>query len=526
MSEFPVHVVWFKRDLRVRDHAPLAAAARAGRVLPLYIVEPAVVGAADVDAMHYRFVRHGLVELREALAALGQPLVVRHGDAVEVLRALHAETGFTVIHAHEETGNAITFARDRAVAAWAREVGVALHEMPQTGVVRGLRSRDGWSAIWAKRMRAPIVAAPERLDGVTGVAVGEIPDAAALGLDDLHPAAAARDQRQRGGALAAHDTLASFLAERGRNYHREMSAPGTAWHACSRLSPYLAAGNVSMREVVQAARADSDIPKRAVSAFTSRLHWHCHFMQKLESQPSIETQCFNPAYEGLREGGNAAPLYEAWQTGRTGYPFVDACMRSLQATGWINFRMRAMLVSFAAYDLWLDWRLFRDFLARQFIDYEPGIHVSQIQMQSGTTGINTPRMYNPVKQGWDHDPDGDFIRRWVPELANVPAPFVHEPWKLAPIEAEAAGLTLGVDYPERVVDHAESVREARQRIGAVRRSPEHREQAAAVFERHGSRKTRRDRMSGKAYRQRRVAGSDAPRFDAPGDDDGQLGLFD
>ncbi|MEO0616147.1 MAG: deoxyribodipyrimidine photo-lyase [Pseudomonadota bacterium] len=522
----PVQLVWFKRDLRIKDHAPLVAAALAGRVLPLYVVEPDIIGAADYDAMHYRFVRDGLVELRAALAELGQPLVVRVGEAVEVLRALHEQTRFEVIHTHEETGNALTYARDIAVLDWARAVNVRVCETPQTGVVRRLGSRNGWSAIWGKRMKLPVLNAPDVLAGLSGVDAGRIPDAQALGLQDLHPAVSARQQRQRGGAAEAHATLQSFLAERGQRYHREMSAPGTAWRSCSRLSAYLATGAISMREVVQRARADERLPRRAASAFMSRLHWHCHFMQKLESQPSIEHRCFNAAYEGLRNGGNAESLYEAWCTGRTGFPFVDACMRSLQATGWINFRMRAMLVSFAAYDLWLDWRLFRDVLARQFIDYEPGIHISQIQMQSGTTGINTPRMYNPIKQGWDHDANGDFIRRWVPELANVPAPFVHEPWKLTPMEAEAAGLALGVDYPERVVDHAASVREARQRIGAVRRSAEHRGEAERVFEQHGSRKSSRDRMSNGTYRKRRTGGSDAPRFDAPNEDDNQRDLFD
>lgn len=522
----PIHLVWFKRDLRVTDHVPLVAAARTGRVLPLFIVEPDIIGAADYDAMHYRFLREALVELRAALAERGQPLIVRIGEAVSVMRALHQQTRFEAIHAHEETGNALTYARDQAVLDWAQATNVTVYETPQTGVVRRLGSRNGWSAMWGKRMKAPQLDAPTAMAGLSDLDAGTIPDAQALGLRDLHPAVDVREQTQRGGSTQARATLESFFDARGHRYHREMSAPGTAWQSCSRLSAYLATGAISMREVVQRSRTDDRLPRRASSAFVSRLHWHCHFMQKLESQPSIEHQCFNAAYEGLRDGGNAESLYEAWRTGRTGYPFVDACMRSLQTTGWINFRMRAMLVSFAAYDLWLDWRLFRDFLARQFIDYEPGIHISQIQMQSGTTGINTPRMYNPIKQGWDHDANGDFIRRWVPELANVPAPFVHEPWKLTPMEAEAAGVTLGVDYPERVVDHAISVREARKRIGAVRRSPEHRAEAARVFEQHGSRKRARDRMSNTSYRERRTSGSDAPRFDTPGEDDNQLGLFD
>ena len=178
-----------------------------------------------------------------------------------------------------------------------------------------------------------------------------------------------------------------------------------------------------MREVVQASRTLSG---RGVSSFGSRLHWHCHFIQKLESEPAIEFHDFHPFMRGIRPMDSER--FQAWTEGRTGVPFVDACMRALLAHGWINFRMRAMLMSFASYHLWLPWRESGLHLARQFVDYEPGIHWSQCQMQSGSTAINTIRIYNPVKQGQDHDPNGCFIREWCPELASLPDVYLHEPW--------------------------------------------------------------------------------------------------
>ncbi|MEN7341551.1 MAG: deoxyribodipyrimidine photo-lyase [Pseudomonadota bacterium] len=523
MSNRNVQIVWYKRDLRIRDHAPLNRAALAGDVLPLYIVEPAILSADDMDAMHFEFIRDCLESLRESLTALGAPLIVKTGEAVAVFESLAQRFEITAIHCHEETGNALTFARDKSVLQWARARGIDIHEVPNNGVVRRLGSRDGWASIWAQRMHQDPVEPPGDLSAVA-IEVDEIPDARSLNLCHLHPAVEKRQQTQIGGEGAAWQTLESFVAERGHRYQREISAPAIARRSCSRLSPYIAYGVLSIRQIVDYV-GRSNFTGRPASAFISRLHWHCHFIQKLESEPDIEFRCFNPLYETLRGAPDPKKLI-AWQQGRTGYPFVDACIRSLQNSGWINFRMRAMLTSFAAYDLWLDWRSFRDFLARQFIDYEPGIHISQLQMQSGVTGINTPRMYNPVKQGYDHDPAGEFIREWVPELANVPTLFIHEPWKMSPLEIAETGMQPGTHYPMPIVDHQQAIRHARAAIAKVRNSDAHGSQADAVFVKHGSRKRSGDRQSASAYRQRRGKGQDGRRFDRPAADHGQLSLFE
>jgi deoxyribodipyrimidine photo-lyase len=278
-----------------------------------------------------------------------------------------------------------------------------------------------------------------------------------------------------------------------------MSSPVTAYDACSRLSAPFAYGCLSMREAAQAAKAAQQAVRAApgsgggwgaaLNAFVGRLHWHCHFIQKLEDRPESEWRNVHSGYDGMREDAFDRALFEAWRDGRTGLPFVDACMRALAATGWINFRMRAMLTAVASYHLWLHWREPGEHLARLFTDYEPGIHWSQMQMQSGTTGINTVRIYNPVKQGFDHDPDGRFVRTWVPELARVPTRHVHTPWTMDRAEQAAAGCVVGRDYPEPVVDHQAAAKRAREGIWAVRRSPEFRAEADAIQQRHGSRKS-------------------------------------
>jgi deoxyribodipyrimidine photo-lyase len=500
-----LHLVWFKRDLRLHDHAPLAAAARQGPVLGVYLFEPAVFGAPDADAQHLGFVVDCVAELRARLRRRGSELLLRTGDAVEQLDRLVHALPVSALWAHEETGNAITYARDRRVRAWARARGLPFHEWPSGGVVRRLASRDGWAEHWASVVRAPAVRPPVRFaplpwtDGAAGVVApppGELPSAEALGVRTHAP----RAHTLRGGERAAHAMLASFLETRGVDYRRAMSSPVTAFDACSRVSPYLAFGALSGRQAWQAAqrraaelRTTPQADERwrgSLQSFTARLAWRDHFIQKLESEPRIEYEPFARAYTMLRPATPDPERLAAWIEGRTGYPFVDACMRALRAEGWLNFRMRAMLVSFASYHLWLPWQATAVALAPHFLDYEPGIHYSQFQMQSGTTGINTVRVYNPYKQSREQDPTGAFIRRWVPELAGVADDDVHAPHEMPGLVAQLSGLRLGRDYPHPIVDHATAYEQAMARLYAVRQTAAARREAQAVFARHGSRQRR------------------------------------
>ncbi|WP_156255778.1 FAD-binding domain-containing protein, partial [Sandarakinorhabdus oryzae] len=365
----------------------------------------------------------------------------------------------------------------KAVRRWARAAGVPVREAQQHGVWRAHGNRDGWAARWEGLMRSPRLPAPASIR-MAGVASDALPDAAMLGL------APDPCQRQPGGRREGLKLLRSFLADRGRPYRAAMSAPDSGAEHCSRLSPHLALGTISMREAFQAALAARQRWKDAgdtrftgsIDSFISRLHWHCHFIQKLEDAPWLEARCLHPAYAALPAHDDMR--LAAWLAGRTGWPFVDACMRSLYTTGWLNFRMRAMVMAVASYHLRLDWRQSGAGLARLFTDYEPGIHWPQVQMQSGTTGTNIPRIYNPIKQGHDQDPDGAFIRRWLPELAHLPTPFVHEPWL----------AEMPLDYPAPLVDHEQAAREARAAITAIRRDPAHAGPARAIVQRHGSRK--------------------------------------
>ena len=471
-------LVWFKRDLRIRDHAPLVAAQMHDRAHALFVIEPEWLNSAECDAQHVTFTLDCLQALQANLAKLNLGLTVYVGDALSALNAVRQQFPFTHLLGHEETGSGWTYQRDIAVGGWCQQHSVVWQEWSQTGVVRRLKSRFGWARQWSVRMDSE----PAVLQGGFAPIPGALNHCHASTLPSLQQLGMQPHGRniQAAGEAAAWDSLNSFFDSRGHDYRRAMSSPLSAADSCSRLSAHLAFGTISMRSVHHAteaaigqARGVGDAHKaQALRSFSSRLRWHCHFMQKLEDEPGIEFRNFARVCDGLRPGDEVGAAmsprdqanFEAWCAGSTGFPMVDACMRSLRATGWLNFRMRAMLVSFASYHLWLHWRGTGIFLARQFLDFEPGIHWSQMQMQSGTTGINTLRIYSPTKQALDQDPSGEFVRRWIPEYGSDA-------------------------YPAPIVDERAAMKHAKDRMYGLRATPLAQAQADAVQQKHGSRKS-------------------------------------
>ncbi len=470
----------------MQDHLALTRASEHGPVLPLYIAEPELWAQPDASGRQWEFIAECLTELRAELAHLGQPLILRTGEVIPVLETLRQEHGAFHLWSHEETGNGWTYARDLKLAAWMKQAGLRWTELQDEGVFRRMKTREGWARNWDNFMAQQVTEPPRALLPLPHIPLGNIPSASDLGLKaDPCP------HRQKGGRETGLDTLYSFLHERGQPYRRAMSSPSLGAVHCSRLSPYLAWGALSLREVTQSTWArqrelkainQRDGWRGSMSSFVGRLHWRNHFMQKLEDEPRIEFKNLHSAYDGLRPKDADPIILSAWETGETGLPFVDACMRSLNATGWLNFRMRAMLAAVSSYHLWQDWQRPGRHLARQFTDYEPGIHWSQMQMQSGTTGINTPRIYNPVKQGYDQDPSGEFVRKWVPELGGIPEEFIQEPWRW-----DGGGTILGRAYPWPIIDHKDAAKTARQKIWAVRKTPKFKDTASGIVEKHASR---------------------------------------
>jgi deoxyribodipyrimidine photo-lyase len=478
---------WFKRDLRLADNAPLQKAHASGLpVLHIFLLEPLFKNHPAWSLRHWQAQYASALELQKRLAAQQQILLILHGSAADIFRALHRHLPLKAVYSHQETDVAASYQRDKYLKQTFTEWGLPWHEFVMNGVFRGRQNRHKWDEDWRRFMQAPKAQVKFLTpSGVDSTALEELEQQFAL------PPALKKELEQYPSAFqpvgerAAQERLNYFLQGNYYNYSRHISKPSASRISLSRLSVYLAWGNLSLRQVYQAARAtyENSTAKNALRNFISRLHWHSHFVQKFEMEHSMEQRSINRGFKEL-EKPLKPHLVEAWQKGKTGYPLVDASMRALHQTGYINFRMRALLVSFFCHHLWQPWQAGVHFLGQQFLDYIPGIHYPQFQMQAGVTGINTFRIYNPVKQSQDHDPKADFISTYLPELDELPLAQKAMPWELSALEQGFYNFNLGETYPAPIVEHKTAAAFAKQKLFAAKKWPQVKKESLRILTKH------------------------------------------
>jgi deoxyribodipyrimidine photo-lyase len=477
-----IHVVWFKRDLRLQDNEAIKnALASNKRVLFLYVFENSLIDDPHYDERHWNFIKQSILDLNADLKKYNTQVLCVQTEVVNAFNQIFNSYKVDTVFSHQETGLLITYNRDKEFTRYCRNNSVKWEENNNNGVLRGLLDREDWFDKWDDYMYEAQI--KNQFNADKFISIEEI-----IQLEKYFQPPSLETPKhkyfQRGGTKTAWRYADTFFDKRHEKYMFNISKPALARESCSRLSPYIAWGNVSIRQIFQEAlKNKTTANKRHLGAFISRLRWQAHFIQKFEMEHTMENASINKGYHKLKKS-ISKEYQKAWEEGNTGFPLIDACMRCLKETGYLNFRMRAMLVSFFTHILWQPWQASSQHLSKLFLDFEPGIHFPQLQMNAGETGINILRIYNPIKNSIEHDEDGSFIKKWVPELTDLATPFIHEPYLMTPLDQQFNNFELGVDYPHPIVDIKVARKKASDLLWNMKKNTEVKKESKRILGKH------------------------------------------
>ncbi len=478
-----ISLVWLKRDLRLQDNEAIVNALNSGKpVLLLYVFEQILMDDEHYSERHWNFIKQSLVDLNKQLETHKSKVLVVKSDMIVVINQLLNYYHITNIFSHQETGILITYERDKLFSRFCKNNQINWSESISNGVQRGLKNRDQWIEKCNSYFEIePLIFQPKKGQLFSVKEIKNLETCFKL----INLETNFETPFQKGGRTTGLKYLDSFLNNRFENYLFNISKPELARTSCSRISPYIAWGNLSIREVYHRAYQQKKIVqnKKAIEAFMSRLRWQSHFIQKFEMEHTMEEASINKGFHKLKK--EISKQYQiAWKTGQTGFPLIDACMRCLNETGYLNFRMRALVVSFFTHNLWQPWQEATTHLSQMFLDFEPGIHFPQLQMQAGETGTNILRIYNPIKNSYEHDPDGIFIKKWVPELNSLDLKFIHEPYLMTEMEQGFYNFRLGVNYPVPIIDIDETRKKASDTLWNLRKNKVVKRETERILKKH------------------------------------------